>query len=153
MNICQSNTYRKDFSWLHFDSESRVQKRQPVKNQQSCVFAFIVYLIFPGSSDMTTVFHARLFLIFIEIRSNLRRKTLQRMNQSSNFLGGNFSNSNNVRAQIQFRRLHPSILKDEFSSKTDPSICTSFSPVKQSKLSQSTVSPRSDSSSEANSSC
>ena len=27
MNIYQSNTYRKDFSWLHFDHEERVQER------------------------------------------------------------------------------------------------------------------------------
>ena len=27
MNIYQSNTYRKDLSWLHFDNEPRVQER------------------------------------------------------------------------------------------------------------------------------
>ena len=27
MNICQSNTYRKDLDWLHFDIEARVQER------------------------------------------------------------------------------------------------------------------------------
>ena len=27
MNIYQSNTYRKDLSWLHFDDEQRVQER------------------------------------------------------------------------------------------------------------------------------
>ena len=26
MNICQSSTYRKDLSWLHFGDELRVQK-------------------------------------------------------------------------------------------------------------------------------
>ena len=36
--------------------------------------------------------------------SNLRRKKLYRMNQSSNFLGGSFSNRDNVRAPIQFGR-------------------------------------------------
>ena len=34
MNIYQSYTYRKDLSWLHFDDEPRVQKRQQVKDQQ-----------------------------------------------------------------------------------------------------------------------
>ena len=28
MNIYQSNNYRKDFSWLHFGNEPRVQERQ-----------------------------------------------------------------------------------------------------------------------------
>ena len=27
MNIYQSNTYRKDLSWLHLDDEPRVQER------------------------------------------------------------------------------------------------------------------------------
>ena len=34
MNIYQSNTYRKDLSWLHFDIEPRVQEKQQVKDQQ-----------------------------------------------------------------------------------------------------------------------
>ena len=37
MNICQSNNYRKDLSWLPFDNEPRVQERQQVKKQQSCI--------------------------------------------------------------------------------------------------------------------
>ena len=28
MNICQSNTYQKDLSWLHFDKEQKVQKKK-----------------------------------------------------------------------------------------------------------------------------
>ena len=28
MNIYQSNTYKKDLNWLHFDDEPRVQERQ-----------------------------------------------------------------------------------------------------------------------------
>ena len=35
MDIYQSNTYRKDLSWLHFNDEARVQERQQVKDQQS----------------------------------------------------------------------------------------------------------------------
>ena len=34
-NIYQSNTYRKDLSWLHFDDEPRAQERQQLKAQQS----------------------------------------------------------------------------------------------------------------------
>ena len=32
MNIHQSNTYRKDLSWLHFCDEPRVQERQQVND-------------------------------------------------------------------------------------------------------------------------
>ena len=31
MKLYESNTYRKDLSWLHFDSKSRVQDWQQVK--------------------------------------------------------------------------------------------------------------------------
>ena len=42
----------------------------------------------------------------------------------------NFSSRNNVRTQIQFRReRQPNILKDDFSSRTDPSIFTSIEPL------------------------
>ena len=122
---------------------------------------------------MTAVFHAWLYDRFIEIQSNLRRKKLHRTNQGSNVLGGSLSNRDNVRVPIQFRReekVNPSILKDDFSSRTNPSIFTSIAPVLLDRsnetswvfpalkstshfLPQSTVSRRSDSSSEDNSSC
>ena len=38
MNICQSNTYRKDLSWLHFDGEPSAQQ---VKNQNSPAYPFL----------------------------------------------------------------------------------------------------------------
>ena len=44
MNIHQSNTYRGDLSWLHIDDEPRVQERWQVKEQQSCITAFVAYL-------------------------------------------------------------------------------------------------------------
>ena len=31
MNIYQSNTFRKDLNWLHFEDDPRVQERQHVK--------------------------------------------------------------------------------------------------------------------------
>ena len=34
MNIYQSNTYRKDLSWLHLLNEPRAQEREQVKEQQ-----------------------------------------------------------------------------------------------------------------------
>ena len=53
---------------------------------------------------MTAVFHARLYGGFIEIQSNLRVKELYRTNQGPYFIGGSFSNTDNVRAPIQLRR-------------------------------------------------
>ena len=53
---------------------------------------------------MATVFHPRPYGRFIEIQSNLRRKKLHRTNQGSDFLGGSFSNRDNIRAPIQFRK-------------------------------------------------
>ena len=53
---------------------------------------------------MRTVLHARLYGRFIEIQNNLWRNRLQRTNQGSNFFGSSFSNRENVRAPIQFRR-------------------------------------------------
>ena len=38
-----SNTYGKDLSWLQFDDEPRVQGRQQVMDQQSCVTIFVAY--------------------------------------------------------------------------------------------------------------
>ena len=53
---------------------------------------------------MTIVFHAWSHGKVIEIQSNLRRKKLRRTNQDSIRLGGSFSNRDNVRAPMQFRR-------------------------------------------------
>ena len=70
---------------------------------------------------MTTVFHAWSYGRFTEIQSNLKRKKRYRKNRCFNFLGGSFSNRDNVRA--------PNILKDCFPSSTDPSIFISIAPV------------------------
>ena len=75
MNICQSNTYRKDLRWLHFDGEPRVQERQQVKYQQSYIIVFVAYSTIPSSNyehqpDMTTTFHAWPYGRLIEIQRN-----------------------------------------------------------------------------------
>ena len=49
-NIYQSNTYRKDLSWTHFDNEPRVPEKQQVKDQQSCIFVFVACLAIPSSN-------------------------------------------------------------------------------------------------------
>ena len=54
-------------------------------------------------SDVITVFHGRLSDGLKEIKGNPRRKKVRRTNQGFNFLGGSFSYSENVRAQISFK--------------------------------------------------
>ena len=129
MNIYQGNTYRKDLSWLHFNDESRVQERQQVKDQLSYKSVAVGYLKFQvayrsTSLDMTTVFHASPYGRFIEVQSNPWRKKRHRINQGSNFLGSNFSNTDNVRAATQFRRERkPQHLKQWFFLKNRPIHC------------------------------
>ena len=50
MNIYQSNTYRKDLSWLHFHDEPRVQETQQVKDQQSYISVSVAYPAIPSSN-------------------------------------------------------------------------------------------------------
>ena len=50
MNFYQSNTYRKDLSWLHFNNEPRVQDRQQVKDQQACISIFVADPAIPSSN-------------------------------------------------------------------------------------------------------
>ena len=50
---------------------------------------------------MTTVLHAWVYGRFIQIQNKLRRKKLHRTNQGSNFLGGSFTNKDNVGTAIQ----------------------------------------------------
>ena len=49
-NIYQNNTYRKDLSWPHFDNEPRVQEKQQVKDQRSCISVFGACLTNPSMS-------------------------------------------------------------------------------------------------------
>ena len=51
MNIYQSNTYRKDLSQLHFNNEPRVQERQQLKDQQSCISVFVAYSVILSSNE------------------------------------------------------------------------------------------------------
>ena len=101
MNIYQSNTYRKDLSWLHFDSKPGVQEKQLVKGQHYCISIFVAYPAIPSSNQEHQPRHDRsvpyMAIIlwpygrFIEIQSNLWIKKLHRTNHSSNFLGGSLT--------------------------------------------------------------
>ena len=51
MDIYQSNNYRKNLSSLYFDDEPRVQEGQQVKKQQSCISFFVAYLTLPSRSQ------------------------------------------------------------------------------------------------------
>ena len=53
------------------------------------------------NSYKQTVFQARLYNIFREIKTNLGRKKLHRRNESSNFLAASFSKRDNVKDLIQ----------------------------------------------------
>ena len=74
MNIYLSNTCRKDLSWLYLDNdEPKVQERQQLKDQQSYMFVFVLFLRILSTAsrtipDMTTLFHACLYEIFTEIQ-------------------------------------------------------------------------------------
>ena len=41
INIYQSNTYRRDLCWLHFNDQPRVQEMYQLKDQQSCILVFV----------------------------------------------------------------------------------------------------------------
>ena len=75
MNIYQSNTNRKDLSWIHFDDKPRLQERQNMKDQQSYVSISVAYLKISSTSqehlDLTTVFHACPYGEFIEIQGRV----------------------------------------------------------------------------------
>ena len=55
MKIYQSNTYRKDLSWLHFDSYLRAEERQQGKDQQSCISVFVAYPTIPSGNQLSSI--------------------------------------------------------------------------------------------------
>ena len=50
VKIYQSNDYRKDLTWLHFDNEPRVPEKQQVKNQQFYISIFVANPTIPSSN-------------------------------------------------------------------------------------------------------
>ena len=50
MNTYQINDYRKNVTRLHFEDEPKVQGRQLVKDQQSCISLSVAYLTTPSSN-------------------------------------------------------------------------------------------------------
>ena len=94
---------------------------------------------------MTTVFHNWLYGRCIETQSNFKRQKLHRTNQGSDFFGGSFSNRDNVRASIQFRReSQPQHLKRQFFLEDRPihlhtNSTSVFRPVRRNQLSISSI--------------
>ena len=75
------NIYRKDFSWLHFNTNLRAQKRQKVKDQQSYISVSVVYPTYSKSSWKNNFRHENSIPCkniipcrFREINRNFRRK-------------------------------------------------------------------------------
>ena len=104
MNIYQSKTYLKELSWLYFDNEPRVQESRHVKDQQSCISAFVAYLTASSSHYGHLSRHDNsipcmpVYGRFIEIQS--KEKEIHRTNQGSNFLEGSFGSRDSVGAPI-----------------------------------------------------
>ena len=79
---------------------------------------------------MTIVFPCMAVWYIYRDTEQPQEKELHRTNQGSNFLGGRFSNKDNEEPQSNSEEKgNPSILKNDFSSRTDPSIFTSKAPV------------------------
>ena len=95
MNNNQTNTYRKDLSWLYFDDEPRVQERYQVKERQSCIPAFVAYRAIPSSNKQHQSGRDNsipcMVVLYRDIQSKLK------------LLRGSFNNRDNVWTPIQFR--------------------------------------------------
>ena len=151
MSIYPYTTYKRTLSWLHSDDEPRVQERQHMKDQLSYMSVFIAYLTYSTFSffiqhlprhDKSSSCMA-VWQIY-RYRATLRKK-LHRTNQGSNFVGGNFSNRDYVRAPILFRReRQPQHLKRWFFLKNRPihfhiNSASVIRAVKRNKLSFSSI--------------
>ena len=126
MNIYQSNPIEKT-SAGYISIVNQRFKRGSKWRTDSPVYPFLLLIyqfqiVTRGTSlEVTTVFHAREYGRFIEIYSNLWRKKLHETNQSFNFLWGRFSNRDNVKVPIQFRReSQPQHFKGRFFLKNRP---------------------------------
>ena len=101
-NIYQSNTCRKVFSWTHFGNEPRVPETQQVRDQQSCISVSVACLTIPNSNwgnqprCDNSIPYMGIWYIYGDTEQPQEKETSQ--------IGGSFSNRDNVRTPIQFRR-------------------------------------------------
>ena len=100
-NIYQNNIYGRDLSWPHFDDEPRVQEKQQVKDQHSCIFVFVACLAIPSSNQGhqprhdNSILYMGIWQIYGDTEKSQQKETSK---NQLNFLGGSFS------SLIQFRR-------------------------------------------------
>ena len=108
-----NNIYQINISWKYFYSRphfAKGSKKSTKWKTKSPTYPFLLLIqriqVATGSTtpNMTAVFLARRNDKFIEIKTNLSRKTLYRTKQKSICLGFSFSNRDNVRDPNQFRR-------------------------------------------------
>ena len=171
-NIYQRNSYRKDLSCPHFNDKPRVQEKQQVKDQLSCIFIFVVkqQLGAPAQTWQQYSINGHMIDLLRYRPTSGERNFIERI-KALIFLDAVLAIEIMYEPQSNLEeRVNPGILKDGFSSRTDPPIFTSIEPVlldwsnktswvfpalKSTSyfLPQSTVSGRSDSSLETNSSC
>ena len=151
-----------------------VQERQQVKDQQSCISVFVAYLTIPSSNQEHQPRHQNDTPCMLDLQryraTQGERNYIERI-KSPIFLEALLAIEIMEEPQCNLEeRVNPSILKDNFSSRTDLSIFTAIAPVLLDQSNetscifpalkstshfqpQSTVSCRSDSSLEGNSSC
>ena len=101
-------------------------------NSPTCLF-LVAYLSIQVatrsiSADIT-VFHAWAYGRFVEIQSTVRRKKLHRTNQGTNFFEAVSAIEMSVPQSNIKEKVNSSILKGDFSSRTNPSNFTSIAPV------------------------
>ena len=132
INIYQSNTYKKGFSWSHLDHEPRVQERQQVFDQHSYNHVSAVYLIYPNRSQEQQPSHCNsvpskaVCQIYSDKEQHQDKETLQ--NESMHLFS--CRQFQQQRTQIQIRRERQSQhLKRCFSSRAGPFMFTSIAPV------------------------
>ena len=105
MNMYQTNTYRNDIGWLHFNEE------QALRVGLRPTYSFLLFIqrvqvaAKSNSPDMTTVFHARLYNRYIEIRSKDERNFTEQI-KTPIFLEAvlTIHKSHNVKDLTQFRK-------------------------------------------------
>ena len=131
VDLVQMYIYQsKELNWLHFNNETRVQERQQVRDQQSCISIFVVYPTILSSnkehqSRHDNSIHAWLCGRFIETKTSGERNFIKR-SKALFFLATVLA--------IEICKSPNPISKrkstsDDFLSRTDPSIFTSIAPV------------------------
>ena len=87
MNIDQSNIYKKDLAWLHFDNKARCQANV-LQSYIPVLVAYTNIQVETRSTNpaMKTVFYARSYSRFIEAPRNVRRKKLNEKIKAPIFL-------------------------------------------------------------------